>query len=54
MLEAVREWGFKNEETRKHLEQKLARDKKRKQGQKKLTAAEKYALIMRARHPGAD
>lgn len=49
-MEVINEWGFKNEETKKIIEMRLAKDKKRQQGLKKLTAAEKYALLMKATH----
>lgn len=47
ILEIVEEWGFKNDETRKHFEMKMAKDRKRKLMNKKLSAEEKYQLLLK-------
>lgn len=48
-LDIIEEWGFKQETIKKTLQFRIQKEKKRKKKQKKLSASEKYELLIRKR-----
>lgn len=52
VLEVIQEWGLRSEEARKALELKLAKERRRRQQNKRLSAAEKYEALLKVSHKG--